>query len=75
MRATFTKVCQSLQVDRVGQKGHDSIGRQRCCEKGEPAPGKSSLHEKEEGPQWHGGRRDWRGWQRRGNGQQRWVNK
>ena len=72
---TFARVCRSLQVDRVGQKGHDNVGQQKHCERGELALGRPNPHGKEEGPRWRGGRWGWRGWQHRANGWQRWVNK
>ena len=72
---TFARVCQNPLVDRVEWKGCDNVGQLTCCGRGESVLGKSGPHEKEGDLRWRGGQRDWRGWRRRANGQQRWVNK
>ena len=65
---------QSPQINPMERKGHHIIEWKRHCGIDKPALDWSSLHRREEGPLWCGGWRDWWGWWRKANGQQRWVN-
>ena len=71
MRATFVRGHRSLLVGHAGRRGRGIVEQLRHRETDELVPGKSSPHEREEGPRRHGGQRDWRGWWHRANGWRR----
>ena len=72
---TFVGEYQSLRVNHVGRKVRGIVGPWRRHERGGPVPDRSDPPERGGGPLWREGWQDWRGWRRRENGQQRWVNK